>query len=109
MLSPLFGGKSAKLAKSPIKFLEITAAGAIGVFSKSLPYDVVVDDQTGLKCDDTVEDWTATILKAAQLSQETRDAMLRRALTTIDRDYTTERVCSSSQGNVCKQRSCMVP
>jgi len=61
MIAPLFGGKRAKRAKCPIKFLEITAAGAVGVYSDVEPYSVVVDGLNGIKCENSAESWSAAI------------------------------------------------
>jgi O-antigen biosynthesis protein len=49
MLAPLFDTTSAKRAKCPIKFLEISAAQAVGVYSKAEPYAIVEDGRTGFR------------------------------------------------------------
>lgn len=90
MIAPLFGEKRAKRAKCPIKFLEITAAGAIGVYSDVEPYRVVVDGVTGIKCQNTVESWTAAILRAAELSPVERNRLVDQAMQVIEENYTSE-------------------
>ncbi|HEY4088569.1 MAG TPA: glycosyltransferase [Bryobacteraceae bacterium] len=90
MIAPLFAEKRAKRAKSPIKFLEITAAGAIGVYSDVEPYLVVIDGVTGFKCQNTVEAWTEAILKAANLSAASRHAMVATAIQVVERDFSSK-------------------
>ena len=90
MIAPLFGEKKAKRAKCPIKFLEITAAGAIGVYSDVEPYAVVLDGESGIKCKNTVEAWTEAILKAVKLGRKNRRNMLAAALKQIEQDFTSE-------------------
>jgi glycosyltransferase involved in cell wall biosynthesis len=90
MIAPLFAEKPSKRAKCPIKFLEITAAGAVGVYSDVEPYRAVVDGVSGIKCENTVEAWTAAILKAASLLPAERKRMATQAMQAIERDYTSE-------------------
>jgi glycosyltransferase involved in cell wall biosynthesis len=90
MLAPLFDDKRAKRSKCPIKFLEITAAGAIGVYSDSEPYGAVIDGVNGIKCANTVEAWTAAILRARSFSASERQRMLSEAIATVERHYTSE-------------------
>lgn len=90
MIIPLFGEKRAKRAKCPIKFLETTAAGAIGIYSDVEPYRVVVDSLNGIKCQNTVESWGAAILKATSLSLAERRRMILNAIEAIERAYTAE-------------------
>ena len=90
MIAPLFGEKRAKRAKRPIKFLEITAAGAIGVYSDVETYQAVVDEVSGIKCENSIESWKAGILKAVSLPPADRKRMIGHALRTIERDYVAE-------------------
>lgn len=90
MIAPLFGDKRAKQAKCPIKFLEITAAGAAGVYSDVEPYRPVVDGVNGFKCENTVESWSAAILNAASLAPAERKRLIAQAIQTVERDYTSE-------------------
>ncbi len=49
-------------SKCPNKFLEITACGAVGVYSRAEPYlSHVVDQHTGVFADDSVSAWTTAI------------------------------------------------
>jgi glycosyltransferase involved in cell wall biosynthesis len=51
-------------SKCPNKFLEISAAGAAGVYSNAEPYTTYVrDGETGLFADDTAEAWVAAITR----------------------------------------------
>jgi glycosyltransferase involved in cell wall biosynthesis len=90
MIAPLLGESHAKRAKCPIKFLEITAAGAVGVYSDVEPYRAVVDGVTGIKCENTVEAWTAAILKAASLLPVERKKIVTRAIAAVEKDYISE-------------------
>ncbi len=90
MIAPLFDDKRTKRAKCPIKFLEITAAGAVGVFSDVAPYRVVVDGVNGIKCENTVESWSAAILKAASLPPAERKRLIGHAIDTVEEHYTSE-------------------
>jgi O-antigen biosynthesis protein len=90
MIAPLFAEKRAKRSKCPIKFLEISAAGAIGVYSDVEPYSVVADGVSGIKCQNTVEAWTDAILRAISLNPQERLRMLGSALEQIMREFTSE-------------------
>jgi len=88
VLCPLFGDHDAKLSKSPIKYLEATAAGAVGIFSDTLPYRDVQAGGTGLK---TLNDaWPAALEHSLQLSDEARRALFEAAREDILRRFTTE-------------------
>jgi O-antigen biosynthesis protein len=90
MIAPLFAEKRAKRAKCPIKFLEITAAGAVGLYSNVEPYNAVAEGISGLKCENTVEAWTSAILQAAALTPSERKQILMRAIEKIEADYASE-------------------
>ena len=62
-------------SKCPNKYLEITACGAAGVYSRNEPYTTYVQDgETGLFADDDVVSWVAAITRLLD------DASLRRAI-----------------------------
>lgn len=90
MIAPLFGDTRAKRAKSRIKFLEITAAGAVGIYSDVEPYRDVIDGVNGIKCDNSVEAWKAAISRAVSLTPAERKRILAQAIQTIERDYICE-------------------
>ncbi|HEX7906874.1 MAG TPA: glycosyltransferase [Paraburkholderia sp.] len=79
VLVPLFAEKRAKAAKCPIKFLEGTAAGAIGLYSDTEPYAAVEDGVTGFKCDNKPKAWVKAIERAIKMRPSERTAMLERA------------------------------
>ena len=63
-------------SKCPNKYLEITACGAAGVYSRAEPYLTYIDDgETGLFADDEVGSWVAAIERLLD------DETLRRAVT----------------------------
>ncbi len=90
MLAPLFERWRAKQAKCPVKLLEITAAGALGVYSDCLPYAPVEHAIDGFKAADTVDAWVAALSHALEISPADRGAMVGAALAKVRRDYTTE-------------------
>ncbi|OAJ51449.1 hypothetical protein A6V36_31130 [Paraburkholderia ginsengiterrae] len=90
MIAPLFTDKRAKRAKCPIKFLEITAAGALGVYSDVQPYAAVVDGVSGLKCANTIESWIDALLKAINLDVSERQSIVKAALKQVERRFTSE-------------------
>ena len=90
MLAPLFSDKRAKRAKCPSRFLEITAAGAVGIYSDVEPYAEVTHGISGIKCKNDVASWRTAILEAAFFDNIGRNRMVSRAVETIDRDYTSE-------------------
>lgn len=94
MIVPLFDEHKAKRAKCPIKFLEIAVAGAVGVYSDVEPYQVVKDGVTGFKCENTIEAWTAAILKAVKLSARQRHDICAASLEQVMLTYTSERQAS---------------
>ncbi len=79
MLVPLFADKRAKRAKCPIKYLEATSAGAIGIYSDVEPYRAVQNEVTGLKVENHPLAWRKAIEAAIEMSAENRNAMAQRA------------------------------
>jgi glycosyltransferase involved in cell wall biosynthesis len=90
LIAPTFAGEDAKCAKCLTKFLEITAAGAVGVYVDVEPYSMVADGVSGIKCQNTVESLGAAIMKAATLLPSERDRLIGNAIRAIERDYTSE-------------------
>lgn len=91
LVAPLQDGRYMN-SKCPNKYLEITAAGAVGVYSRVEPYASVVEDGvTGLFAEEGAASWKAAILRLID------DAPLRRsiaaqALAHVEREYKTESV-----------------
>jgi glycosyltransferase involved in cell wall biosynthesis len=76
-------------SKCPNKFLEITACGAVGVYTRAEPYlSHVVDGETGLFADDNVTSWTNAINQLID-SRELRQQLSRQAYQQVSRDYST--------------------
>ncbi|MBL8379797.1 MAG: glycosyltransferase [Burkholderiales bacterium] len=90
MLAPLMTERRAKQAKCPIKFLEITAAGAVGIYSDVEPNGVVTHGLDGIKCGPSPEEWRDAILAAVAAGVAGRVAMLRAALRKVEADFLSE-------------------
>jgi glycosyltransferase involved in cell wall biosynthesis len=79
-------------SKCPNKFLEITACGAAGVYTRAEPYlSHVVELRTGLFADDTPQSWTSAIerlLDAPALRQQ----IAENAYQTVSQTYSTQAV-----------------
>lgn len=61
LLAPL-GNTRTDASKCPNKYLEITAAGAVGIYSNTVPYDQFVNDgQNGLLVRNDVASWKSAI------------------------------------------------
>ena len=90
VLVPLYAELRAKRAKCPIKFLEGTAAGAIGVYSDVEPYAVVEDGVTGFKCDNKPRAWAKAIERAIEMGASERAQMVRKAREVVLREFSSE-------------------
>lgn len=88
-ICPLEGETDADKSKSPIKYLEGTATGAVGLFSNKMPYDSLPDDCC-IKVENTVEDWYQALKKAVETPEEKRYAVYKNALSDIKKRFTTE-------------------
>lgn len=112
MLAPLFTATAAKRAKCPIKFLEITAAGAVGLYSDVEPYAVVEHGVTGYKCANTVAAWTETLLQALEQSAAQRRTMLKQALQVVRSQFSAEVQApqlAAALDAACLQQRCRNP
>jgi len=76
--------------KSPIKFLEAAAGGAIGLYSDALPYAAVVDGVTGFKTDNGKGDWAGKIERIMAMKPAQRGRIRDNALAYVRRHYATE-------------------
>ena len=108
MIAPLFGEKRAKRAKCPIKFLECTAAGAVGVYSTVEPYEVVEDGVNGIKTENEVAAWTTALVRAAEMPHMERRRMVEAAIRLVEERFTSEtqasRLAASLEGAVLHAR-----
>lgn len=87
-ICPLEGEKDADRSKSPIKYLEGTVAGAVGLFSNKMPYEDL-PDECCIKVENTVEDWYLALKNAVEMSEKERYAIYNKALLDIKKRFTT--------------------
>jgi glycosyltransferase involved in cell wall biosynthesis len=79
-------------SKCPNKYLEISAAGAVGVYSNAEPYTTYVrNGETGLFADDTVQSWTAAITRLLD-DESLRVGMARAARAHVSTEFDTAAV-----------------
>lgn len=79
-------------SKCPNKYLEISAAGAVGVYSNAEPYTTYVrDGVTGLFADDSVEAWTAAITRLLD-DEPLRDSIATAARAHVQDAFDTDAV-----------------
>ncbi|WP_434629334.1 glycosyltransferase [Pseudomonas sp. Z1-29] len=88
-LVPLDFGTRAARSKSPVKLLESVAAGAICIFTDTIPYSSI-PDACCLKVENTVAAWEEALLKAYEMGQQERTTMLENARELVLSRYTTE-------------------
>lgn len=89
MLVPLDDRTRAARSKSPIKFLEGVAAGAVCIFTNALPYQGIPEDCC-LKVPNTAQGWTDALERVIALGPEGRARMFERARSLVTKRYTTE-------------------
>lgn len=88
-LVPLDFSTRAARSKSPVKLLESVAAGAICIFTDTVPYSDI-PDACCIKVDNTVEAWERALVKAYAMGQQERTQMLENARKLVLSRYTTE-------------------
>lgn len=89
-LVPLFDNIRARKGKTPIKYLETTAAGGIGLYSNNETYDAVKQGYTGYKINNTIEDWYQAMKNIVEMPREHRLQIWRNAKDDIMKRYTSE-------------------
>jgi glycosyltransferase involved in cell wall biosynthesis len=89
VIMPLFDDHDSKKSKNAIKYLEITSAGAVGIFSDSPAYSVVEDGVTGLKTNDDPDSWMTCLERSLSLTDIQRREIHSRAKQQILGEYTT--------------------
>ncbi len=87
-LCPLFYEKSKK-AKSPIKFLEIAAAQAVGIYSDVPVYEEVEDGVTGYKVQNEKGEWETKIKEVLLMPQAKRDKIVHQSTEYVKEHYST--------------------
>jgi glycosyltransferase involved in cell wall biosynthesis len=90
VIMPLFDDHDTKKSKNSIKYLEITSAGAVGIFSDSAAYSVVDDGVTGLKTTDHPDAWLACLERSLSLTDVQRRDIHAHAKQKILGEYTTK-------------------
>lgn len=76
-------------SKCPNKYLEITACGAAGVYSRAEPYLTYIrDGETGLLADDDVASWVAAIERLLD-DDSLRGSVVRQARENVAADFDT--------------------
>lgn len=90
VLCPLFDDHDAKLSKSPVKYLEAAAAGAVGIFSDNIVYQAVQHGFTGLKTANDYEKWLETLEFSFSIGDEKRKRIHNAAKEHILQSFTTE-------------------
>jgi processive 1,2-diacylglycerol beta-glucosyltransferase len=83
-IAPL-GDTAFNRCKSPIKFLEYSALGVPGVYSRVAPYDRVVDGENGLLAA-TAQEWEECLIRLIE-DPVLRRQMGRNAQQTVERDW----------------------
>jgi len=89
VIMPLFDDHDSKKSKNSIKYLEITSAGAVGIFSDSVAYSVIEDGVTGLKSADRPDSWMACLEHSLSLTDLQRRGIHACAKQQILNKYTT--------------------
>jgi len=89
LLCPLFDTPYKK-GKCPVKWLEGTICGAVGLFSDVEPYEAVQHDVTGFKAPNEQGRWAQEISRVIRMSAADRKRIRDRAVDVIRRRYTSE-------------------
>ncbi|MFZ5791808.1 MAG: glycosyltransferase [Pseudomonadota bacterium] len=89
-LVPLDASTRAAQSKSPVKLLEATCCGAIGIFTDAPPY-AALPGEICLKVENTSDGWIAALRHARDLGLDGRGEMLERARRFVRERYATER------------------
>lgn len=88
-ICPLDGRLDAVLSKSPIKFLEGTVAGAVGIFSDVKPYDSIPEELC-FKAANNQREWLETLERAIHFKEEERLEIWNKARKYVLKTYSTE-------------------
>ncbi len=89
VISPLFE-KIAKIAKCPIKYLEATVSGAVGIYSDVIPYEDVRDGINGIKAKNIKGEWRKKLEMVIEMDKNCREEIVQNARNHIMKQYTTE-------------------
>lgn len=98
-LAPLNIGEFYK-CKYYNKFIEYTSVGAVGVYSNSEPYTLIIEDgKNGFLCDNTFESWYGK-LKYLILHQEVLENVFECAKNNIKNEFSYEEVASKLEADI---------
>ncbi|MDR9853301.1 glycosyltransferase [Paenibacillus sp. VCA1] len=81
---------SFKNSKSPIKFLETTASGALGIYSNEIVYEMISDTVTGFMISNKPGELIKKVREILQLDNEKLLEIHKNALDIVKNEYTTE-------------------
>lgn len=90
VLCPLFDDHESKLSKSPIKYLEATAAGAVGIYSDVVVYQCVQTNVSGLRVANQPQAWLDMLEHSFQKTDLERNQMFFAAKSHILKELTSE-------------------
>ena len=98
-LAPLNTGEFYK-CKYYNKFIEYTSVGAVGVYSNSEPYTLIIEDgKNGFLCDNTFESWYDK-LKYLILNQEVLENVFECAKDNIKNEFSYDEVASKLETDI---------
>ncbi|NOU90931.1 hypothetical protein GC102_35180 [Paenibacillus sp. LMG 31460] len=90
VLSPLFDQHRIQQAKSPIKYLDITAMGSIGIYSDVKVYQCVRNHVTGILAANHEKDWLRQIRGVFKMDYNERKAIWEAACLQVRTEFTAE-------------------
>jgi glycosyltransferase involved in cell wall biosynthesis len=93
-------------SKCPNKYLEITAAGAVGIYSRTPPYDRFIRDRdNGMLVDNDTTQWKSAIAELLD-NQQLRRSILGAADLDVRRHFSTEAVLPQFLGFLKRAAAC---
>lgn len=90
VICPLFDDHDTKISKSPIKYLEATVAGAVGIYSDATAYQAVTHGVTGLKVSHKPQAWLDALESSFAMEDAERRRLHQAAKRHILEEFTTE-------------------
>ncbi len=88
LLTPLLDHPRPRLGKAPSKYYQTAVAGALGIFSNVPQYEMLPENLTCLKANNTTEDWYRALRQAITMPVVEFDTMRMRALEHVRDEYT---------------------
>ncbi|WP_238293736.1 glycosyltransferase [Methylobacterium longum] len=90
LLAPLFDDNAVKRSKSPIKYVEAAAAGALLLVSDVSVYGKIRDGLTAIKVANELGAWRSALTKALSMDPEDRAEIIGRARRDVAKRFTSE-------------------